>query len=683
MNGNEDKVRNTEGTRRNGRKLLPFIVGGAVVLLAALGIGGAYLVGGGRANAERHNTLALARDYVDRGEYQRALDLLDKLLIEDAGDAEARSLRDAAIAASKKADEERANGDKSIAGALDQVGKAVENATKAATEGSAKAAAAAAAAAADASRRDAERKAAEEAAARAADEAAAKRAAEEAAAARKRAEEEELAKKSKELQDKMRVVNDLISQGRKSVEDKKWGDASSTFSEAVSRMPDGETRFEGQKLAEIADTYYQGYRADPTGQEGQDSLKEAIRYARDSVKTDSGQAMPHYTLGKINGDLKQWDNATTELKEAVRLDPKNYLYSFELGRAYFNARKFADARQAFETATALAPNFEPAWYNLGGTLRVLGKRDDALVAYRKAVAAKSDYGAAYREIGRILASKGDATGAVEAFKKALSISPDDIASLRELGVALSSQGNNQEAEAAFKRALAIDSGDDQTNYNMAIVEIALGKGADALRYATAATKAGDLKGLDEKTRAVYQFTLGLAAEGAGDQDLAIASYTKAAALDKNYVKPRLNLSDIYLKNDFPDRALDYLIEAYNVAPKDFTVNNNLGAAYARKELWDKSVDHYQKALAVDPKSATVRLNLARAYVGSGKLDEAKGVYVDLLKLEPNNADAIFELGKVYASLGDRDQARKWLGDLVARYPQYEKRGEAERILAGL
>ena len=48
-------------------------------------------------NRIRENTLALARENIARGEFQRALDLLDRLLIEDFLDEEARILRNDAL----------------------------------------------------------------------------------------------------------------------------------------------------------------------------------------------------------------------------------------------------------------------------------------------------------------------------------------------------------------------------------------------------------------------------------------------------------------------------------------------------------------------------------------------------------------------------------------------------------
>ncbi|MDR0642400.1 MAG: hypothetical protein LBG07_08075, partial [Treponema sp.] len=51
----------------------------------------------------RQNKLSLAREYVEAGEYGRALDILDGLLIENSDDQEARDLRDQAVRASRAA----------------------------------------------------------------------------------------------------------------------------------------------------------------------------------------------------------------------------------------------------------------------------------------------------------------------------------------------------------------------------------------------------------------------------------------------------------------------------------------------------------------------------------------------------------------------------------------------------
>jgi tetratricopeptide (TPR) repeat protein len=245
-----------------------------------------------------------------------------------------------------------------------------------------------------------------------------------------------------------------------------------------------------------------------------------------------------------------------------------------------------------------------------------------------------------------------------------------------LGKIQNDAGNNAAAEASFAKALLSAPNDGQTNFNMAIVKLALNKHTEALSYAKKAAGASP-------SNATYVYTLGLACEAAGDVDGAIGAYHQASSLDANYIRPRINLSSIYLAGGFTGEALRCLLEAYRVDPASFEVNNNLGAVYAREENWPSSVDHYGKALAAEPNNGTVRLNLARALAGAGSLEQARDTYRETLRISATNWDALFELGKTYVSLGDSDQAKRTFEDLLKRNPNYSGKGEAEKILAGL
>ncbi|MDR1211749.1 MAG: tetratricopeptide repeat protein, partial [Spirochaetaceae bacterium] len=237
-------------------------------------------------------------------------------------------------------------------------------------------------------------------------------------------------------------------------------------------------------------------------------------------------------------------------------------------------------------------------------------------------------------------------------------------------------GDYRGAENSFTRALEAAPDDGQTNYNMAVVKIALDKKGEALGYARKAFDAAP-------SNAVFAYTLGLAFEETGDNNGAITSYTRAASLDRSYLRPRVNLGRLYLENGFPDQALAFLNEAYGVDASAFEVNNNLGAVYAHKEDWERSVLHYEKALSTEPGNATVRVNLARTYVGAGNLGAARDAYLAALRTDNDNWDAIMELGKTCASLQDGEQAKRYLQDLLNRNPGYPRREEAERILGGL
>jgi len=179
------------------------------------------------------------------------------------------------------------------------------------------------------------------------DAAAERKAAAEAEAARKKAQEEELAKASRELQEKMRRVNDLVSDGKARLLSSDIPGAEGNFTEARKVMPEGENRFESQKLTEIADAYYDYNSRNSNSANGREAAVKSGNYANEAVVKDPSQAPPHYILGKLARDTRQNDKAITEFREASRLDSRNFIYFHDLGRSLFSARRYQEAKDSF------------------------------------------------------------------------------------------------------------------------------------------------------------------------------------------------------------------------------------------------------------------------------------------------------------------------------------------------
>jgi tetratricopeptide (TPR) repeat protein len=618
------------------------------------------------AEIRRENTLRLAASYAEVGEYERALNLLDGLLIENHMDEDAKTLQRSILTANRSG-----NTDALLEAQLRFLEEQrQQNAALAANAANMAFNASAANAAFNANNARQQSSSNFED-----DSAAMRRAAVEAEEARRKQQEEELAKASRQMQEVMRRVNNLVADGTARLAAGDLDGASRLFSEARSVMPPGENHFEAQKLSDMADAYYNYRINNPNAPGAQSALTSATQLANEAIGKDPSVALPHYILGKIARDANQTDRAITEFREASRLDANNFIYAHDLGRSLFLSRRYQEAREAFQNVVRINPNFETGWYNLGGTLRILNRQNEALEAYKQAVAIKDDYAAAHREIGRILQATGDSKGAINAFSKALQYS-NDFPTLCELAAAHGHAGNFVEAESIFARALQINSKDAQTNYNMAVVKLELRKYDEALSFAKNAVD-------NSPANAIYIYTMGLACEKMGAPELAINSYQRSISLDPKYMRPRINLGSIYLSSGKYDDAIACLSEAYTIEPANFEVNNNLGAVYAKKENWSYSIVHYERALTSNPNDPTVRFNLARAYAGAGEIEKAQSSYQALLRIAPDNWDAMFELGMTCVTLGQNNEAKRYLQDLISRNPNYSGKAEAERILRSL
>ncbi len=573
----------------------------------------------------RGNTIRLASEYYEQGEFQRALDLIDQLLLQNPDDQEARALRDAVIQARKDEENHKQEQDKarqddlteslsSLSDTIKETGSkqpVPQPVIQAVPQYDPKAD--------EAARTEAERKKQEE-------------------------------------------VNRLIQQGVAAMEKESYPEARDLFDEALGLDPDVAYAYamKGEAF----------YREDS---ESQTSLNEAVTNANKAIQKDPNLWIPHNTLGNIYANTRRWDDAIRHFKEASRLNPENADVLFELGKVQYRAGQFRDAKQSFEGAVYLVRDYAKAWFNLGLTENRLNNPAGAVTAFSNTVKYSPDLVSAYFALANAYRAKGDLGKAEENYKIAVTRDPENVNYNLYHGINLFDQGKSSDAEAYFKVAAGLDSTRADVFYNLALARIKLNQAGPALESAAQAVKL-------EGDNPLYVYTLGQAAELTGNVDYAVQAYEKAIRLDPNYVKPRINLGKLYDSRGEKEKALDHLLAAYNIEPNSLEVNNNLGNVYLHAELYNDAVKHYKKAVAVKPNATLIRYNLAIAYIETDQTTLAKDALVELIKIDPAFWDGYYRLGMVLYSEGDKEGARSIFNKLLEKKPDYPKRAEIEALL---
>jgi len=227
------------------------------------------------------------------------------------------------------------------------------------------------------------------------------------------------------------------------------------------------------------------------------------------------------------------------------------------------------------------------------------------------------------------ALQGGRVGAAErSFRKAVEIAPRHFGALNLLTVALTGLERFDEAEAFAERALRIDASSDATHYNYGTVL----KHNNKLEQAIAA--------FDAALAINPQHAKALNNRGAVHSQLeryeeAIADFDRALALDRRN-------GDAY----------------YNKA-------NALAALKRRKE----ALRNYELALALNPRHAGAYANLLILFRELGEYDKAVECGRRSLALEPESAEVILNLAAAESARSRRDAALRWLGDLLAKWPE--------------
>lgn len=618
---------------------------------------------------ERQNTIVLAKKYMDKGQYESAMELLNKLLIENADDKEIEELLDQLIELKKQKDAQSGvtviNGSGSGPGSYDiniDTSSFTDALNKANERNQEVLNKLLEAQRQDEQERQSQAKAQEQ-----------QRKAEE---AKRKAEEEELAKQNKKNAEKIAKINDLITQANASLNTGKNAEAIKKYQEALKLLPieQGEPKFSASKFSEIASNLYDAAEREKSASERTALMTNAVTYAQKAIEKDPGNAKAHFILAMNAEQNNNAELAEKELELAVKNDPSNYIYYYYLGRRQQLNKKYSQARASYTSAIKINPNFDSAHFNLGITCNRLNLSKDALSAFRKAYTVNPQHSKAYLEEARLLSRVfKDYDGATASYNKVLSIEPDNMNALKECGSVYAESGNYAKAESYFRRALAKlgTTQDPMTYYNLSTVLYNQNKAEEAVKYAKEAYDTKDsLRSNTEKAMVVYNYAL--ITEKSGNQNDAIPLYKEVLTLNPNHTKSKTNLGIMFMEMNPPDAnmALQFLESAYQEDKKSFEVSNNLGNAYLLKKDYSKAINCYLNASRLKPKDVTVKENLAKAYAEAGQNDNAKETYKEVLNMNPQNYDAYIEIAKVCIALKDTISAEGYLTALQNKKPEY-------------
>ncbi len=224
-----------------------------------------------------------------------------------------------------------------------------------------------------------------------------------------------------------------------------------------------------------------------------DDPAKAARLLRELVKAEPKEPLFHWSLGYAYSEMEEYGSAIPELKEALRLDPRNIAALGCLGKVYLELGKWTFAEKAFRKRLAikespqhfvflahvmmekrlyddaidncrkaieLDESFGEAYLNLGLAYRHKKRFDDAIGAFQKAIEGDSQYAAAYRELGLTYYAVSEFDLAKNAFRACSKLEPADAWNRVYLALTLQATGDFKGAAKAFDEALRIDPEND-------------------------------------------------------------------------------------------------------------------------------------------------------------------------------------------------------------------------------
>lgn len=266
----------------------------------------------------------------------------------------------------------------------------------------------------------------------------------------------------------------------------------------------------------------------------------AVQHFRKCLELDGRYSPAYHELADIYYQNGQLDAATSVLKDAIILDPKDMEATFALGSVYVAKGKFTDALRVFKRLEHEAPEFAPElYYNMGICYKNLNKPVMALDYMEMALDDDPSYFECLEVIGKLHLDAGRLPEAKKTFLDLIESDPGNIGAHHSLGVVYSREMNWGNAIAEWETVLKLAPNTDE-----------------ALRE------------------------LGWALNMVGDYEKAIAALKKAIEMNPNNLQARIDLGAVFMSNLHSDEAISEWEQARKDDPGNPLIKKFLSDAQA-------------------------------------------------------------------------------------------------------
>ncbi len=150
----------------------------------------------------------------------------------------------------------------------------------------------------------------------------------------------------------------------------------------------------------------------------------------------------------------------------------------------------------------------------------------------------------------------------------------------------------------------------------------------------------------------------------GKPELALVTYEKALAYNKDNYNLLLNFGAFLSQYDFYDRAIKILNRAKKIIEYDPDLWNALGVSYWKSGEIEKAIDCFNRSLELDNNNAIVYSNLGGMYFSILLYDKAEENLKKALSLDPELVSALNTYAALLKKRGETEKALKYWEKII-------------------
>jgi superkiller protein 3 len=202
-----------------------------------------------------------------------------------------------------------------------------------------------------------------------------------------------------------------------------------------------------EKVTSVNEANYMlGYAYVQTGQQDRSEAAFARLFG-----LNSDSAAGHLLAGQMMLKKEFRDEAVTEVKKALALDPKLPQAYFLLAEAAIGRGQLEEAISDLKKELEIDPNFSMAWYRLGDACARLQRWDEAIPHLQRAVWLNPTYSGPLILLGKCYYNTRNYSNAEGILRRALVLDPNNYAANYLLGRTLIAEGQTEEGRALLEK----------------------------------------------------------------------------------------------------------------------------------------------------------------------------------------------------------------------------------------
>jgi tetratricopeptide (TPR) repeat protein len=379
-----------------------------------------------------------------------------------------------------------------------------------------------------------------------------------------------------------------------------------------------------------------------------------VRKPEPTPKVYDSKAVELFIEATVAEEVDDYYRAVVLYQEALRRDSTSVTILLALASAHQHLGQTESALENLNAASRLAPEDtsivewivellgnEDKWQEQKPYVERLLKFDPNRLTYNL-------------QLANIYLQTGDRKSAQRVFRKVINLADDDKSTLQRLGVMLLLNNENELAESCFYKVCELDPTDDQAQFTLGRIYLALDKDRDAQKRFEMAIAINDT---------VLRYWTNLAFIDLDADRNREAEAVIARALDVLPDNPPLlnMLGSSLERQKRYDEALDVLNRSASLDTISVAPYITIGFIFDETDQFEKAESTYVKALAIAPDNATLLNNYAYLLAARGiRLDEALEMSERSLVQTPDNPSYLDTIGWIYFKMGNPDRALEYL-----------------------